>query len=140
MTANRGLQALFWLGIILALLIAYIRRNLHEPEVFQAARAKVKEEGRGHFLLIFSPQILPATVVASLLSMGMMGAYYAVTTWLPTFLEVERKLSVLRTNGYLLVLIFGSFLGYLASAFLSDRLGRRYCFMFFAACAGLLAE
>lgn len=68
----------------------------------------------------------------------MMGAYYAVTTWLPTFLKVERKLSVLGTSGYLLVLILGSFIGYLTSAYLSDRLGRRRCFMLFATCAGVL--
>ncbi len=67
-----------------------------------------------------------------------MGSYYAVTTWLPTFLKVERKLSVLGTSGYLLVLILGSFIGYLVSAYLSDRLGRRRCFMLFATCAGTL--
>jgi sugar phosphate permease len=54
----------------------------------------------------------------------MQGAYYAVTTWLPTYLKMERNLSVLNTSGYLIVLIAGSFAGYLTSAWLSDRLGR----------------
>ena len=36
------------------------------------------------------------------------------------------------------MLIVGSFVGYLTSAWLSDRLGRRRCFMLFALCAGLL--
>ena len=85
-----------------------------------------------------APKYLKTTILASLLSTGMMGAYYAATTWLPTFLKVERKLSVLSTSGYLLVLIFGSFVGYLTSAYLSDRLGRRHCFMLFAACGGVL--
>lgn len=136
--AEQAWRALFWLGILPALLIFYIRRNIHDPEVFHATRAKVKAEGGGNFLQIFSPRLLPTTILASLLSTGMMGAYYAVTTWLPTFLKVERKLSVLGTSGYLLVLILGSFIGYLTSAWLSDRLGRRRCFMFFATCAGLL--
>lgn len=131
-------RALFWIGVLPALLIVYIRRNIDEPEVFKAAQAKAKVEGSVSFLEIFSPKLLKTTVLASLLSTGMMGAYYAVTTWLPTFLKVERKLSVLGTSGYLLVLIFGSFLGYLTSAYLSDRLGRRRCFMLFAACAGVL--
>ena len=136
--AGQAWRVLFWLGIAPALLIVYIRRHLREPAVFRAARAQVKENGGGHFLQIFSPKLLPTTVFASLLCMGMMGAYYAVTTWLPSFLEAERKLSVPRTSGYLLVLILGSFLGYLASAYLSDRLGRKPCFMLFAAGAGLL--
>ncbi len=51
---------------------------------------------------------------------------------------MERHLSVLGTSGYLMVLIFGSFAGYLTSAWLSDRLGRRRCFILFAVCAGVL--
>ena len=49
----------------------------------------------------------------------MHGAYYAVTTWLPTYLKTERNLSVLNTGSYLLVLII--FRGYLTCAYLSDR-------------------
>src|SRR5678815_3392561 len=44
----------------------------------------------------------------------------------------------IRDSGYLLVLILGSFLGYLTSAYLSDRMGRRRCFMLFAGSAGAL--
>jgi hypothetical protein len=51
------------------------------------------------------------TLLASLMCCGMMGAYYSVTTWLPTYLKNERHLSVLGTSGYLLVLIAGSFAG-----------------------------
>ena len=40
---------------------------------------------------------------------GAQGGYYAVTTWLPTFLRTERKLSVLDSAGYLAVSIFGAF-------------------------------
>ena len=136
--AEQAWRVLFWLGILPAFLIFYIRRNISDPEVFQVAQAKKKAEGGGNFWEIFSPKYLKTTILASLLSTGMMGAYYAATTWLPTFLKVERKLSVLSTSGYLLVLIFGSFVGYLTSAYLSDRLGRRHCVMLFAACGGVL--
>jgi MFS family permease len=132
-------RILFWIGVLPALLILYIRRNLKDPEVYQANRAKMKEEGnKGSFLEIFSPKLLSTTLRASLLATGMMGAYYAITTWLPTYLKTERQLSVLNTSGYLLVLILGSFLGYLTSAYLSDRIGRRRCFMLFACSAGVL--
>jgi len=77
-------------------------------------------------------------LLATLLSTGMMGAYYSVTTWLPTYLETERHLSVGDRTGYLLTMIAGSFVGYLTSAWLSDAMGRRRCFMLFAGCAALL--
>jgi MFS family permease len=132
-------RLLFWIGVLPALLILYLRRNLKDPEVYHAHRAKMKQDGNeGSFLEIFSPQLLSTTLRASLLATGMQGAYYAVTTWLPTYLKTERQLSVLNTSGYLLVLILGSFLGYLASAYLSDRIGRRHCFMLFAFNASVL--
>ena len=82
-----------------------------------ASLAKMKQDGdEGSFLEIFSPPLLSTTLRASLLATGMKGAYYAVTTWLPTYLSTERQLSVLNTSGYLLVLILGSFLGVLVVA------------------------
>lgn len=132
-------RVLFWLGVLPALLILYIRRNISDPQVFKDTQARLAASGqRSNFLLIFKPGILRTTVLASLLATGMQGAYYAVTTWLPTYLKMERNLSVLNTSGYLIVLIAGSFAGYLTSAWLSDRLGRRNGFMLFALCAGVL--
>jgi len=132
-------RILFWIGVLPAFLILYIRRNLKDPEVYHANRAKMKQDGdKGSFLEIFSPQLLSTTLRASLLATGMQGAVYAVNTWLPTYLKTERQLSVLNTSGYLLVWILGSFPGYLTSAYLSDRIGRRYCFMLFACSAGVL--
>ncbi len=132
-------RILFWLGVIPASLVLYIRRNLKDPELYHANRAKMKKDGdEGSFLEIFSSTLFSTTLRASLLATGMQGAVYAVTTWLPTYLETERHLSVLNTSGYLLVLILGSFLGYLTSAYLSDRIGRRRCFMLFAFSAGVL--
>jgi MFS family permease len=133
-------RIIFWMGALPALLILYIRRNIKDPEVYQATRAKIKSgAATGNFLEIFSPRLLSTTIRASLLATGMQGGYYAVTTWLPTFLKTERNLSVLGTTSYLLVLIFGSFVGYLTSAYLNDRLGRRLCFILFAIGAGGLA-
>lgn len=126
-------RVLFWMGILPALLIIYIRRNLTEPEVFLHAKRQEKESNeKTSFLAIFSPDMLKTTLLASLLIMGMQGGYYTITTWLPTFLKTERQLSVLGTGGYLLVIISGSFAGYLTSAWLSDHLGRKKCFMLFA--------
>ncbi|WP_141733551.1 MFS transporter [Oligoflexus tunisiensis] len=132
-------RVLFGIGVLPAVLILYIRRHIKEPEIYRDHKAKTRSDGdEGSFLEIFSPQLLSITLRASLLATGMQGAYYAVTTWLPTYLKNERHLSVLNTSGYLLVLILGSFLGYLTGAWLSDRIGRLRCFMLFASCAGIL--
>ena len=70
------------------------------------------------------------------MSTGAQGGYYAVTTWLPTYLRTERKLSVLDSAGYLAVSIAGAFCGYLSGGILADKIGRRLTFLVFAIGAG----
>jgi MFS family permease len=67
-----------------------------------------------------------------MLALGMHGGYYAIATWLPTYLRTERNLSVLSTGGYLAVIIIGSLAGYLVGAYLSDWWGRRKTFLLYA--------
>jgi MFS family permease len=138
-----GWKILFWLGIAPALLVLYLRRNVQESDLYLSSRATLSQhtaalDDRRRALAIFEGSLLRTTLLASALCCGMMGAYYSVTTWLPTYLAKERHLSVTGTSGYLLVLIAGSFCGYLAGAWLSDALGRRRCFMLYAASGALL--
>lgn len=125
-------RAMFWIGILPALLVFYIRQHVPEPELFLANRNSTQSEHHGSLLHVFGPDLLRTTVLASLVALGAQGGYYAVTTWLPFYLESSRGLSVLHTGGYLFVVILGSFLGYLVSASLTDRLGRKNTLMIFA--------
>jgi len=129
-------RSMFWIGILPALLVFYIRRNVPEPEVFHRTRAREAALQTGtHSLEIFSPVLLKTTLLASVLATGAQGGYYAITTWLPTFLRTTRNLSVLNTGGYLFVVIVGSFTGYLLSAWLTDLLGRKLTLVIFAICS-----
>jgi len=135
-------RVLFWIGILPALLVIYIRRRVQDPAIYLDMRARRESArttaGAADFLGIFRPPLLLTTVLATLLSTGMLGAYYAVTTWLPTFLQTERHLSVSDRTGYLMMMIVGSLAGYLTSAWVSDAVGRRRGFILFACCAALL--
>ncbi len=131
-------RAMFWIGILPALLVFYIRRNVPEPEVFAKTRAKVAAGGIApHFLDIFAPAVLKTTILTSILGVGVQGGYYAVTTWLPTYLKTVRHLSVLNTGWYMIVIIVGSFCGYMISAYLADGIGRKKALILFAACCAL---
>ncbi|ANN79793.1 MFS transporter [Bordetella flabilis] len=137
---NVAWRALFWVGVIPAMLVLYIRKHVPEPEVFARVR-KEAETGRAKVSLwaIFGPSLLKTTVLSALLCTGVQGGYYAITTWLPTFLKTERHLSVLNTGGYLMVIIAGSFCGYIAGAYMADRYGRRPNFFIFAILSGVIA-
>jgi MFS family permease len=116
-----GWRVMFAVGIVPALLVIYIRRNIQEP-VTPAAR--LMKDGNANtvervpLLSIFAPDVLRMTLIGGLLGVGAHGGYAALTTWLPTFLKTERHLSVLGTGGYLAVIILAFFCGCLAASVL----------------------
>lgn len=126
-------RAMFWIGILPALLVFYIRRNVPEPEIHRRTREAAAAKGERRFFDIFRTHLLGITALTSLTSVGAQGGYYAITTWLPTFLKTQRHLSILNTGSYLAVVIAGSFVGYLSSAHLADCIGRKRTLILFAA-------
>ncbi|UWZ83938.1 MFS transporter [Occallatibacter riparius] len=121
-------RAMFWVGLLPALLAIWIQRHVHEPEIF-VRRPAVHPS---HFLRIFSAPMVRTTLLASAVALGAQGGYYAVNTFLPLYLRA-RGLGVISTGAYLLIVIAGSFAGYLTSAHLTDRIGRRASLIVFAA-------
>ncbi len=124
-------RAMFFAGILPALLIFYIRSRVPEPAIFKQATAAPAAARRGT-LEIFGADLLWTTVLGAILTTGAQGGYYAITTFLPTFLRTQRHLTVMGTGGYLAVIIIGSWLGYIVSAYLNDAIGRRKNFFIFA--------
>ncbi|HEY2756545.1 MAG TPA: MFS transporter [Pseudolabrys sp.] len=130
-------RALFAIGILPAVAVFFVRRFVDEPALFveNQRRYTSGQEARPNFLEIFSPALLRTTILASILTIGTQGGYYAIMIWLPTYLKTVRGFSVLGTGGYLAVIIVASFLGYVISAYLTDILGRRMNFLLFAICS-----
>jgi MFS family permease len=131
-------RVLFWTGLLPALLVIYIRRFVNEPEIFEKSRVTDDESVMTKIFTIFSRENIRLTLLTSLLTTGAQGGYYAVNTWLPTFLRTERKLTVLGSSGYLAFVIVGAFCGFLAGAWLADTIGRKKTFLVMALCAGLM--
>jgi MFS family permease len=128
-------RALFFVGILPALLVFYIRARVPEPAIYKEA---AQSRAQRSTLEIFRG-LLPTTILGAALSTGAQGGYYAITTFLPTFLRNERHLTVLGTGGYLAVIIIGSWCGYIVSAYLADGIGRRKNFFIFAIGSLLIA-
>ncbi len=125
-------RVMFWMGVLPALLVIYIRRFVDESEAFKTSRHAAPKIGFSHVFAIFRPDLIRTTIMSSLFAIGLQGGYYAVVTWLPTYLKTQKGLSVLSTGSYLGVIIFGAFCGFLAGAHLADWIGRRRTFLLFA--------
>ena len=133
--AEEAWRWMFAIGALPALLVFYVRRSVKEPAVSAELHKTRQAKGeRSAIWDIFAPDILKTTLLASMLGVGAQGGYYAIATWVPTFLKTERHLTTVGSTEYLAYLIVGAFIGYLVGAWLSDRIGRRNLFLLFSIC------
>jgi MFS family permease len=129
-------RCLFLIGILPAVTTFFMRQNVDEPQVF--TKAQTEGASSPSTLAIFGPHLWWTTLRCSLLALGAQGGYYAISTWLPTFLQSERHITVLGSFSYLMIVVAGSFVGYVTSAFLNDAIGRRLGFIVFAIGSGVI--
>jgi len=128
-------RVLLCIGLLPALLIFYIRRHIHDAAVFNESQKKLRAKRRTtNFLDIFSPSLIKTTILMTLLAAGVQGGYYA-SAWFLESLRNTRKIAAMATGRYLAAVIVGSIIGYLVSAYLNDRIGRRQTFIVFAICS-----
>ncbi len=119
-------RALFWIGILPAALVFWIRRFVEEPVLNQRHAAPA---GILHIFSALKPPYLSTTWRVALMVAGAQGGSYALTIWLPTYLKTVRHISSVGTGSYLMVLILGAFFGFVSGAYLADGIGRKPTFM-----------
>ena len=123
-----GWRVMFWIGVVPALLVLWIRSGVSESPVWLARQRHLREAGaestaeRVSIVQLLPPDLLWATVQSSILMGAFMFSYYSLSFWYPTFLrEVGRE-----PLGYLLAFNLGAVVGMALWGHASEtRLGRR---------------
>jgi MFS family permease len=124
-----GWRVAFFIGVVPAVLVFFVRREDDDADIFKRAKAR----GRTFLpVAIFSPKLRRLTALACLLALGAQGAGFAVSNYLTTFLSQERGLSLSVAGIYVLFNSLGGFFGFLVNAYVGDRIGRRRAFRYFA--------
>lgn len=126
-----GWRVVFFVALLPAVALLLVRNTMQDSPALTAARQ------RQSWHRIFSRGIWPSTVKGSMLATGMHGGYWAIATWWPTMLRVERGLTAAETGVHTAALIGGSLLGYALGAWLTDYVGRRLTLGSFAS-AGII--
>jgi MFS family permease len=124
-----GWRACFFVSVLPALLVVFIRTRLPESDLWEERRALPDrpESGKSFntFLILFSRTYRKVFLQALVLALFDMSAYWFTYTWLPGYLHQQRSFSMAKSAVWMLVTQAGGLLGYLTFGFVADRFGRR---------------
>lgn len=136
-------RAVFFVGILPALVTLWIRKDVPESELW-AGRARgagvqlvPSNPGVSGFALLFSREYSRNTICLLLLNFFGLFAYWGLFSWVPAYLSLPtaqggRGFGLMSTTELLLVLnLAGMLPGYLCFGWFADRLGRRRAFMLY---------
>lgn len=122
-----GWRAVFFVGVLPALLVFWIYRGVPEPEIWKNRSRDKKSAGLRQLLQkdIFRNGLLATAMNAC----GMFG-YWGLFTWIPGYLSLPvsqggRGLTLVAATTLYLVLSPGKWLGYASFGFFADAFGRR---------------
>jgi MFS family permease len=133
-----GWRAVFFVGILPALVSLWVRSGLREPEVWSQQRSVRLRPGR-----LFRGAFGYSMLVCASMNAAALFAWWGLFTWLPRFLSMPtaeggRGLGIVQTSAWTIVLETGTFLGYIGFGFLADRFSRKYTYIGFLIVAALL--
>lgn len=136
-----GWRAMFFIGIIPAIVAMWVRLAVPEPQEWRdmkekmEALAKKGEKVKLPLATLFDPAHRRTTLFAMFWMGGMLMAYWGAATWLPAFLSKARGLNVVKTGSFLIILNIGAFFSYQFFGWLADVKGRRFALLLGCCCS-----
>ncbi len=154
-----GWRAVFFVGILPALVTLWIRRGVPESELWEdrevqrgrndtvatdAAHRDATSYVSTKFSAIFRRPYLKHTLALLLFNFFALFAWWGLFTWIPPYLSLPvshggREFGVMRTTTLLVTLnLFGMLPGYMSFGWVADHLGRRKAFLVYSLSAAFL--
>ena len=144
-----GWRAVFFVGILPAVVTLWIQRSVPESEMWRermpsADEAENDRKSLSKFSVIFGPPYGRHTIALLLFNFFGMFAWWGLFTWLPPYLSLPveqggRGFGVMGMTTLMVVLnLCGMFPGYASFGWVADHLGRRKAFLVYTLVAAVL--
>ena len=150
-----GWRAVFFVGILPALITLWIQRSVPESEMWKERMLRDKRSPllaknarngapSANFSVIFRPPYLKHTFALLFFNFFAMFAWWGLFTWLPPYLSLPveqggRGFGVMGMTTLMVVLnLFGMFPGYASFGWVADHWGRRKAVLVYTLIAALL--
>jgi MFS family permease len=141
--AHFGWRAVFFVGVVPALLALWIRRGVAESRVWLAAQSGSGAAPVATLRDVFRGRFAATTALLTLLSSATIFAYWGLNLWVPAFLSLPAERGGLGfdatwTTFLVVTMQLGTFLGYVSFGYVADAIGRRRSFVGFLLIATVL--
>ena len=135
-----GWRSLYFLGILPALLVLWIRIGITESPRYERVTMQMITEGLKKQLDIFSParEYPRETLIASLVYFLYLFTWLGWSAWMPFYIANEKHLGFQTMASWLSVWMFCAIFAYWICGWLCDLFGRRWVIPAFAVPAGIL--
>jgi len=123
-----GWRAMYWLGVIPALLVLWIRIGIKESPRFERVTAEMLKAGIKKQLNILTPvRNYPREMaIGTLIYLFYLFTWIGWSAWMPQFLAVEKKLGIPTMLSYLSIWMAVAIAAYWICGWLCDQFGRRW--------------
>lgn len=124
-----GWRAVFFAGVLPALIALWIQHRLDEPEVWLKERpARLRPS------LLFRGTLGRSTLICATMNAATLFAWWGLFTWVPRFLSLPKAqggpgLGIVSTSAWTAVMQAGTFLGYISFGFVADRFSHKRAYI-----------
>lgn len=145
-----GWRAVFFVGILPALVTVWVQRTVEEPEVWKAHRAALASGreamaagGAARFSDIFRGKMLRLTAVITFMNACALFGWWGLNGWVPAYLSLPTAqggvgLSAQTMSWFIVAMQVGMWIGYVSFGFITDAIGRKRVYVTYLVLASLL--
>jgi MFS family permease len=141
-----GWRAVFFVGVLPAVLTIWVRRHVEEPELWQAQRraaASTPRAARASLADAFKGRLGRTTIAVTAMNACTLFGWWGLNTWIPSYLSLPADkggigFSSAVMSGLIIAMQVGMWLGYVTFGFISDALGRKRTYVAYLLAASVL--
>jgi MFS family permease len=136
-----GWRAVFFVGVLPALLTIWVRRYVKEPDIWLNARGQ--QRPHGSLAQVFRGGRAGVTIAVTSMNACTLFAWWGFNLWLPGFLSFPAAsggvgLSAEKMSWFIIAMQVGMWFGYVTFGYISDAIGRKRAYVSYLLAAAVL--
>jgi len=137
-----GWRAVFFVGVLPALVTVWVQRRVEEPALWRSRKAAAPARP-ARLADVFRGDLGRLTVAVTLMNACTMFAWWGFNQWIPAYLSLPAGdggigLSTRVMSGFIIAMQVGMWFGYVTFGFISDRVGRKRAYISYLLTAAVL--